>query len=494
MTVPTTVTTCHDIDPFETKSSSEGAECVLTAPTNPPAFLEQLQHRHLGALRIRKELLYFNGEQELVMVMNNYGVSIPKSSPEAVMHNGTKRFQIDLEKQFAHSKPMRRSNLSFPQLIRLVRGETPHGSRPNNALEVPDHLACWKHYKYKEDCRELGWGPTKLDKRFSQTDKPSVKPRSLRKGQDDDRYLILDISLLPQLDEFTCSPFDAVPKNEAPLEKEASALHDRSGPKEESVNKQGQGGLSAYRIIIQWSSYSSLTRTNDSPRHHWVGRGAIVRLYKTLRPLASVQSRKVSQRFDGEAWCDKHAGIEVDVGSRLMEASIALRTAMVTVLGPYARNNETFTPWFTEGRALGFHWNLVKMMLSMLVDKLNNLLGSSRHVATWVRTVAPFYQRIAALARSTSRFYPTSISEEVRDVLRRFVAILRTDRLNSVPLSCFVDSQQPDYHIFMDASDRVHYDRCIKNISKSDSTWRRGGKLRVLAFPLSTDSVLTAVS
>lgn len=147
---------------------------------------------------------------------------------------------------------------------------------------------------------------------------------------------------------------------------------------------------------------------------------------------------------------------------------------MVTILGPFAFNEETFTPWFVEGKALGLQWNLKLLTMPMPADKvakalhrievaqaiqtvsktqLNKLLGSLRHVATCVRAATPFFQRISSLARSTSRFHPSAISEEVREDLRWFAAILRIGRLNSVPLSRIVDSRPPYFHIHMDASD-----------------------------------------
>ncbi|KAG3026095.1 hypothetical protein PC120_g6104 [Phytophthora cactorum] len=106
--------------------------------------------------------------------------------------------------------------------------------------------------------------------------------------------------------------------------------------------------------------------------------------------------------FDGKAWCDDHVCIEPNIGSRLAEASISLRTAIITILGSHSCNDEKLTPWFTEGKALGLQWNLSALTLSMPVEniakeigrlrvlciadtasnnQLNKLLGSLRHVA-----------------------------------------------------------------------------------------------------------------
>ncbi|POM76810.1 Cleavage induced Predicted protein [Phytophthora palmivora] len=148
---------------------------------------------------------------------------------------------------------------------------------------------------------------------------------------------------------------------------------------------------------------------------------------------------------------------------------------MVTILGPHACNEENFSPWFTEGKALGLRWNLNTLTLSMPPEnivkaqrrvadmlkakfaskrQLNKLLGSLRHVTIWLRAAAPFLQRMCSLARITPRYRPSSISDEVREDLRWFAAILAMGRLNSVPMSHFTDSHTPDHQLQMDASDR----------------------------------------
>ena len=59
-------------------------------------------------------------------------------------------------------------------------------------------------------------------------------------------------------------------------------------------------------------------------------------LYESQRPIWTAQPRPFAHSFDGNVWCDDHNSIEPDVGSRLAESNLALRTTamMVTVLGP----------------------------------------------------------------------------------------------------------------------------------------------------------------
>jgi hypothetical protein len=84
---------------------------------------------------------------------------------------------------------------------------------------------------------------------------------------------------------------------------------------------------------------------------------------------------------------------------------------------------------------------------------LNKLLGSLRHVATCVRAAAPFYQRVSSAQRNISRFAHGTVSSDVIEDLKWFSAIMHTARLNSIPLEQFVDRQDPNEHVFMDASD-----------------------------------------
>ncbi|ETI55643.1 hypothetical protein F443_01689 [Phytophthora nicotianae P1569] len=189
----------------------------------------------------------------------------------------------------------------------------------------------------------------------------------------------------------------------------------------------------------------------DSPRQYWAAGGAIVHLHKNTAPTWSGQPSMGSDKYDGKAWCDDHICIEPNIGSRLMEASISLRSAMVTILGPNACNEEKFTPWFTEGKALGLHWNLNLMTLSMPEDKITKALqrlsdlqaaqtasknatkqvtGKSKargHVCAFGRTIFPADRVICSNNYSVSPFFG---------------------------LSRFVNAKDPDHHIHMDASDR----------------------------------------
>ncbi|ETK95462.1 hypothetical protein L915_01610 [Phytophthora nicotianae] len=219
-------------------------------------FLTDQQHRYTLTLRASEKLLslqHLSACNGLASVMKQYGVDPPGASPTWILKNATRRSVIDRDKQCAYSELLRRSKMSLPDFIRLVRGETSEDPRPNKALGVPDHLPCWRSYKYRDEWRQIvthGIRPTWSSAFTSQQQPPknhgsalralNAVIKSLRKGQDEDRYLILDIELLSSFDGVTCSPFGAVQKGEADITDDARVIHDLSCSKGSSVSDQAQ--------------------------------------------------------------------------------------------------------------------------------------------------------------------------------------------------------------------------------------------------------------
>jgi hypothetical protein len=351
--------------------------------------------------------------------------------------------------------------------------------------------------------------------------------KNIRKGQDAGQYLVLDIDLLDQLDGITCSPFGAVPKGGADLSVDARVIHDLSFPHGTSVNdntaitasvtitydgalaiaerithcatnptvctKMSTGDVNgAFRHVpINADHVGRFSGTlielgvviidlacpfgwTESPACYWVAGSAINHIYSHTAPSWPIQPLSAADSFDGKVWCDDHVCVEQDVGTRLAESNVALRRAMTAVLGPTACNENKFSTWFTEGKALGLTWNTVKCTVSMPADKiakartrassllttshttrskLMKLLGSLRHVATCVRPAAPFFQRVVSLLRATPRFGRHLISPGSREDIRWFLAILDRVQLHSIPLERFSATQEPSIHIHMDASD-----------------------------------------
>ncbi|OWZ16102.1 LOW QUALITY PROTEIN: hypothetical protein PHMEG_00010153 [Phytophthora megakarya] len=174
-------------------------------------YLEKRHRLFCQTLRV-KELLSLHQTAvftELEEVLQQYGVPPPKPSQPAIERDGKKKFLIDRAKRFAYSDLLRRSRLTLPDFIRLVRGETAGDPRPNKALSVPDHLPCWSSYRYKNEWREIV-AHVITDNKVPAARISTLEPclsqktlnaviKNLRKGQDDGRYLILDRSFLLQV-------------------------------------------------------------------------------------------------------------------------------------------------------------------------------------------------------------------------------------------------------------------------------------------------------
>ncbi|POM63978.1 Hypothetical protein PHPALM_20552, partial [Phytophthora palmivora] len=85
-----------------------------------------------------------------------------------------------------------------------------------------------------------------------------------------------------------------------------------------------------------------------SPSSYWVAGTAINHLNASSAPRWPQQPTPGRENFDAKAWCDDHTAIEQDMGSRLAEAQMVLRSAMVAILGPEVCNEKKFTPWFVR--------------------------------------------------------------------------------------------------------------------------------------------------
>jgi hypothetical protein len=531
--------TCGELDSVCNGHSLSGAD-----QTEMSAFLARAQVSLDSTIQVHRRLVELHAStitDSLREALTRHGLEPPTSSPSCRVDGARTTYLIDRDKQRVFSELIRHGGLQLPEFVRLLRGETRADPRPNKALAIPTTHPGWSSYRYKSqwaDIVEHGVRPEWKDQFPEQTSPPpnhgsaqramNIIVKNLRAGQDSDRYLILDMSLLSLLRGVTCSPFGAVQKGDVDLSVDARIIHDLSFPVGTSVNDNTHvdgsveitydGAVAlANRVVDVAMAFPGRQRmmTGDvngafrhipiaakevgrfagtvpelgilivdlccpfgwsqSPGSYWVAGAAINHLYATSAPNWARQPRCFRDFFDAKAWCDDHTCIEPDLGSRLEEANIALRSSMVSILGANACNEKKFTTWFQRGRALGLDWDLKKLIVSMPPEKigkalsriraiaggetttrtqLNKLMGSLRHVVTCIRPAASFVQRLAGLARSTPRFGSVPISAAVRDDLRWFLLILLTGRLNQVPLTRFTLRHEPDFEVHMDASDR----------------------------------------
>ncbi|KUF90420.1 hypothetical protein AM588_10002904 [Phytophthora nicotianae] len=287
--------------------------------------------------------------------------------------------------------------MQLPEFVRLLCGETNFDSRPNNALETSSWNPSWNYYDHKSKWSNIvhhGVKPkwkSPFPKQFSPPKNHGSALRalnsiikSLRTGQDTNRYVILDIDLLGSLEDITCSPFGAVQKGDVDLSKEARLIHDLAYPKGASVNdnkaEEGEITISydgavaiANRVLDVASEHPDQQHlmtgdVNGAFRHipiaaevvgrfagtipelgilvidlycpfgwkklpssYWVAGAAINHLYACAAPMWPDQPTCTKGSFDAKAWRDDHIAIEADVGSRFSEANLALRASMMTV-------------------------------------------------------------------------------------------------------------------------------------------------------------------
>ncbi|KAJ8554880.1 hypothetical protein ON010_g9603 [Phytophthora cinnamomi] len=346
------------------------------------------------------------------------------------------------------------------------------------------------------------------------------------KSQDAGQYLVLDLEVIEILDGVTCSPFGAVAKGSVDMHIDARMIHDLSFPNGDSVNEdtvpgdaieityEGAAVIAQRLVTLRKEGLDCKMMTGDvntafrnipihadhvirfagtipelviliidlccpfgrtdSPGYYWVAGAAIKHLYEMLSSEWPDQPPFGSDNFSSAAWCDDYMCADPGIGTRFAEADLALRSAMIYVLGPRACNEDKFSQWFKSGKALGLEWSLVDQTLSIPLEnvekarvrvgqllssshttrhQLDKLLGSLRHVVTCIRPATAFFQRIASLRRLSHRYSRIEVTEDVREDLRWFPIILTIAPLNAIRFDRFVDRVDPDYIVLMDASD-----------------------------------------
>lgn len=297
-----------------------------------------------------------------------------------------------------------RSNISLPEYVRLMRGQTASDGRPNKALHelaIPSASSQRKRYRQWNAIVRAGVRP-----RWTQA-KPTVqliRPQNhrsarehavdvykhVRKGQLDGRYLVFDARVLELWPGIFLSPIGLIDK----AGRETRMINDYSFPRGASVNefteRSNFPAISYYpprdialriheirhafpheEVLLMLGDVSGAFRhvpvhedavhmfafaVDDyvvvdmscgfgwcgSPAFYSLAGSAINDMYESSSPVST--SPADSSRFHGSVWCDDRTCTEVNTGQRCSDANNALRHAMITVLGPTAINDKKFTP------------------------------------------------------------------------------------------------------------------------------------------------------
>ena len=494
------------------------------------SFLEEQQLAYASFLASRLSALKqarMRVRQHLIQELKEVALELPsfQSGPNTGIHLPTKRVLSEF---------VRRTRCRLSELVRLLRGQTDLDPRPNKALTVLEDAwatttPVWNHIvqeglrpPFQPNFPAQGRPPPNHGSARGHVD--AVRA-ALRDGQEKGRILIVDLDLLSLWPEVFCSPLGTVAKDNDPTK--VRVVHDLSFPEGASVNDytiqdlvppahyNGPAAIAArildlakgedliymatsdvsgaFRHIPLHESYvakfaATLPEDNAliidlctpfgwtaSPGFYNVAAGLISQRYGASRPLWPDQPIAGRASFSSLYWCDDHVCVEADIGSRLAEARLALRWAMVSVLGPESYNEAKDQDWTQRCRALGLEWNLQDKSLSMPKEKVDKalrrikaakppalvskstllkLLGSLRHVMTCFPSARAFVQDLSAMANALHRTTPmTRLSLSAEQDMAWFEQILQRGFLNGVQLSIFTRQAQPDVVLFMDASD-----------------------------------------
>jgi hypothetical protein len=161
------------------------------------------------------------------------------------MNNGRVKNLLDRQKQSVFIKFIRRTGMQLPEFVLLVCGESDNDPRRNKTLEEPRCSASRNSYRYRSRWQHIilhgvipSWKSSFKPQPVAPVNHGSAKCalniiiKHLQKGQDSNRYFVLDIDLLPYLHDVICSR----KKEEMDLSVDARITHDLSVPPGDSVN------------------------------------------------------------------------------------------------------------------------------------------------------------------------------------------------------------------------------------------------------------------
>lgn len=394
---------------------TSGTHLMTEGPTTQASeHILAMQSSFDSYMNVRSDLLRDErGLATSILVQTLQAVGLPPP-PEA----SADKSRIDSGLQKRLSELARRTRCSLPDMVKLLRGESVDDPRPNKALlplmkPVNPQSELWDSIVRNgvvpplssEPPRQLAPPPNHASARAHLADVRKL----LRKGQEQNRFLILDMDLLGQWPEVFCSPLGVVTSEDDPSK--ARLIHDLSYPVGGSLNSltdasrlpplSYDGHKAIARRILglrsKYPGYPVLIATGDvsgafrhipiaadhvrlfaatlpednaliidtscpfgwsgSPAFYHVAASQITGLYGLAGTTWLRQPNGFQGQFYPLVWVDDHVCIEVDVGTRTGEAAICLRQAMVAVLGPEAINEDKFRQFSTVCRALGLDWD-----------------------------------------------------------------------------------------------------------------------------------------
>ncbi|OWZ02807.1 hypothetical protein PHMEG_00025565, partial [Phytophthora megakarya] len=398
-------------------------------------------------------------------------------------------------------------------IVRLRRGETPDDCRPYKGLNptlLAQLLPCYAFVDLLVSIARQGilpvWTAANPTARRSPRNHKLAQQylpaplKSIRRGQVDGTYLIVDVKMLEHWDNIQCSPFGAVEKKGIDPHIEIRPIHDLSYPVETSTNDRFYTDCAPdiiyTGVMILASRIERAARDNPGTvikllkgdvktafRHlmvhaehvrwlratipegntlvidlavpfGWSGSlvfyGAFGRAIKTLvssNSPATIFDSEDEEPFFGFEWVDDHVLVEPDRADRLEIAEATLRLSLLAVLGPTSINDSKFSSWCTKLQVLGPIWNTTNLTVSMPRENVTKWLDRVMQILVCA-TVTKNQQ----LHTVCSRLKTARLSDASWRDLEWFRYILIYGHLKELPLHFFGALPCPDIHLNMDAS------------------------------------------
>lgn len=311
---------------------------------------------------------------------------------------------FDLDRIHAESQLARISGLSLSEFVKRVRGQSPADTRPNKdlfELPLPDEpelrqiTAMWNEI-VKHGVQPVwkssrpGVQRVRPDNHRLTGDYSTQIRRHINEGYKEGRYLILEDDLLDVWPSIFISPIGVVSKTSSdpavvrvindyafPNEASVNDFTDRVNFPEIHYNPPADIARRIFELRSRFPDHPLVMMLGDvagafrhvpvhadhvhmfafrfegkividlslgfgwcgSPAFYSLAGTLINSLYEHSYPAASLNTVDRSP-FSGNVWCDDHTCVEIAVGTRCAEANLALRSAMATVLGPNALNEE----------------------------------------------------------------------------------------------------------------------------------------------------------
>ena len=447
-------------------------------PCSEPGQLESMSAPVLYLmLRTKRAALAQLHEQirhrELNQALQQQGLELPRLPfPLQVGSLDNPEFALDLPLKWVLSEFVRRTKMPLPSFIELMRGQSAHDYRPNKNM-LPAVIARLCHgYRYADLVLDIvahgvQVGLSKpppaqaspVRNHGSATQRLNVLRKNIRKEQDANRCLVVDLDLLSIWNEVVTSPFGVVDKSGGDPNVTGRTIHDLSFPDGASINActdqasivppdyrhchaismevlrlrakypDKKIGLlagdvsSAFRHVSVHSKSAHLfagTIPEDNALiielacpFGWTGSPSFYDLFGSAISFVHGKFRN-SYNPDGcfnYHWVDDHVNVAVCVDTNLEECEFSLRQAMINILGAHAINEEKFSGWHTNLKILGLLFDTEDLSIAMpadKVDKAKRLVCSTYHASTITvtqyRSLMGSLRHVATCIRSARPF------------------------------------------------------------------------------------------